>query len=107
MRVLIVGLLRLEVISITKTLPEVKFDVLRDKIINDIDVSVYQYLIIDPFAIDKKVMENIKSKLKEGIHTRVIIVSTLKLNEVNELEIRLTKYVSKPYLLDEIIKHIN
>lgn len=106
MRVLIVGLLEVEVILLSKTLAEVEFDVLRRKIIDDIDISFYQYLILDPFTIDKKTMEQIKSKLKLSVQTKVIIVSTLKLNEVIDLEIKHTNYVSKPYLLDEIIQLI-
>lgn len=106
MRVLIVGLLEVEVILLSKTLAEVEFNVLRHKIIDDIDISVYQYLILDPFTIGKKTMEKIKSKLKLSVQTKVIIVSTLKLNEVIDLDIKQTNYVSKPYLLDEIIQLI-
>ena len=99
MNIVVVGLLEVELLVIKKTITEADIDIIRDY--SNLKLESYDLLIIDPITLSKSDLEIIIREVKKHL-LKVIVLTALKHIELAELKMRYEKYISKPYLINEL-----
>jgi pyruvate/2-oxoglutarate/acetoin dehydrogenase E1 component len=99
MNIVVVGLLEVELLVIKKTITEADIDIIRDY--SNLKLESYDLLIIDPITLSKSDLEIIIREVKKHL-LKVIVLRALKHIELAELKMRYEKYISKPYLINEL-----
>jgi DNA-binding response OmpR family regulator len=100
MNIVVVGLLEVELLVIKKSITEADIDIIRDY--SNLKLESYDLLIIDPFTLNKSDLEIILMEVKNNNTLKVIVLTALKHIELAELKMRYEKYISKPYLINEL-----
>jgi DNA-binding NtrC family response regulator len=99
MNIVVVGLLEVELLVIKKTITEADIDIIREY--SNLKLESYDLLIIDPITLSKSDLEIIIREVKKHL-LKVIVLTALKHIELAELKMRYEKYISKPYLINEL-----
>ena len=99
MNIVVVGLLEVELLVIKKSITEADIDIIRDY--SNLKLESYDLLIIDPITLSKSDLEIIIREVKKHL-LKVIVLRALKHIELAELKMRYEKYISKPYLINEL-----
>jgi DNA-binding NtrC family response regulator len=99
MNIVVVGLLEVELLVIKKSITEADIDIIRDY--SNLKLESYDLLIIDPITLSKSDLEIIIREVKKHL-LKVIVLTALKHIELAELKMRYEKYISKPYLINEL-----
>ncbi|MCA6437117.1 MAG: hypothetical protein IM600_12835 [Bacteroidetes bacterium] len=99
MNIVVVGLLEVELLVIKKTITEADIDIIRDY--SNLKLESYDLFIIDPITLSKSDLEIIIREVKKHL-LKVIVLTALKHIELAELKMRYEKYISKPYLINEL-----